>query len=276
LFVTKDLKALAMPISIKPKGKYETRYCAFVDILGFRGMIAGLRPGTTNFELLHGLLEIIHTKNYEAIPVSGIRAQSISDAVAISTDATDDGIRGMVHAIESVSMKLLHEGYFVRGAIVKGSLYHDEKMVFGSALVKAYELESSVVHFPRIMLTQQVYADMLVYDQGRRSEWLQEHVRQGEDGPRFMHTLYTAERDIGKAYVDQANTTEPFGGAVLAKYDLFREQIQKRFDEAVDNPKHFEKVKWFANYWNDCARFGTLHQKALVGPGLGQMTWTKQ
>jgi len=27
--------------------------------------------------------------------------------------------------------------------------------------------------------------------------------------------------------------------------------IELRLDEAMDNPRHFEKVLWFARYWND-------------------------
>ena len=26
--------------------------------------------------------------------------------------------------------------------------------------------------------------------------------------------------------------------------------IQKRFNEASDNPDHFQKVAWFVGYWN--------------------------
>jgi hypothetical protein len=45
--------------------------------------------------------------------------------------------------------------------------------------------------------------------------------------------------------------------------------IEKRFAESVDTPKHFEKVKWFANYWNEtvdpvAGRF-VMH---INGPGL--------
>jgi hypothetical protein len=36
---------------------------------------------------------------------------------------------------------------------------------------------------------------------------------------------------------------------------MMRTAIQKRFDEASDNPDHFQKVAWFVQYWNsnlDC------------------------
>jgi hypothetical protein len=36
----------------------------------------------------------------------------------------------------------------------------------------------------------------------------------------------------------------------IAEYHKPRQQIQRRFDEATDEPQHFEKVQWFARYWN--------------------------
>jgi hypothetical protein len=43
--------------------------------------------------------------------------------------------------------------------------------------------------------------------------------------------------------------------ATLPLLRMMRTAIQKRFDEASDNPDHFQKVAWFVQYWNsnlDC------------------------
>lgn len=79
----------------------------------------------------------------------------------------------------------------------------------------------------------------------------------------FADDAYFAARD--------AKNAEDEDDADGAKFDLLpfihlREQIQKRFLEAVDNPKHFEKVQWFAAYWN--RKIGLEHAMLLVkGPG---------
>ena len=68
--------------------EYRDRYCAFVDILGFRQLIEQLRTSTASFEALHNLLKRIHGANSGAaidMDSTDFRAQSISDAVAIST-----------------------------------------------------------------------------------------------------------------------------------------------------------------------------------------------
>ena len=90
----------------------------------------------------------------------------------------------------------------MRGAIVKGKLYHDDQIVFGSALVRAYELESTVVNFPRRFLSR-------------------------------------PDLNFGTA-------------GEFRPYRETRDLIQRRLKEAIDNPKHFAKIKWFASYWNEC------------------------
>jgi hypothetical protein len=45
-----------------------------------------------------------------------------------------------------------------------------------------------------------------------------------------------------------------------------RWRMEQRLQESFDNPRHFEKVVWFAKYWNDAAAtFGT---KNIAGPGI--------
>nr|WP_317187917.1 hypothetical protein [Acinetobacter gerneri] len=64
----------------------------------------------------------------------------------------------------------------LRGALTIGEIYHDENMVFGPAMVEAYELESKVAEFPRIILHDKIEAD---YEQ-----WLAE-VRATDDQERI-------------------------------------------------------------------------------------------
>jgi hypothetical protein len=80
----------------------------------------------------------------------------------------------------------LHEGYFLRGAICKGRLFHDETAVFGEALVKAHGLESQIVNFPRIMLTREVVSDARSSDRAKEFDKL---IKQADDGPSYLHVL---------------------------------------------------------------------------------------
>jgi len=149
------------------KVAYEERYCAFVDILGFRELVSTLKTGNHQVNLMRDLLSKVHRPAQVNAGIrygtnGNFRVQSISDAVAISTAVNQDGLLHMFYVLEHLILTLLTEGYFTRGAIVKGCLYHDSRMVFGEALVEAYRLESTIVRFPRIMLTRAVAEDARV------------------------------------------------------------------------------------------------------------------
>jgi hypothetical protein len=42
-----------------------------------------------------------------------------------------------------------------------------------------------------------------------------------------------------------------------------RKAIQKRYDEASDNPDHFQKVDWFVRYWNSHLDHGITGLEAI-------------
>jgi hypothetical protein len=67
---------------------YEQRYCAFVDILGFQGLIDQLRHGKLGVRDLRSLLKQVHDPRQIGAYIqrgSDFRVQSISDAVAMSS-----------------------------------------------------------------------------------------------------------------------------------------------------------------------------------------------
>jgi hypothetical protein len=255
---------------------YQERYCAFVDILGFRQLIEHLRKDKAQFEVLREVLQKIHS------PTPGIliddtetdfRAQSISDAVSISTAASPHGLAQLFYALEGLSLDLLVRGYFVRGAIVKGGLYHDEQMVFGEGLVEAHRLETSHARYPRIMIKSDVRADAQRFSEEDNSwtEFLPRMTRQSRDGPWYLDVLHRmslrveAVRKIG-ADIDATKSTE------LQPVVAMRNRIQRCLNETVDSPRHFEKVQWFAAYWNQsiCPMKGL---PSIEGPGVNEIIW---
>jgi hypothetical protein len=47
------------------------------------------------------------------------------------------------------------------------------------------------------------------------------------------------------------------------RYNSISDKLQARFEESMDNPRHFEKVAWFARYWNDLATKNTNYRRIL-------------
>jgi hypothetical protein len=245
--------------------QYEQRYCAFVDILGFSGLIGSLRGGDMSYDEIRDLLRQIHQPHdpqFVGLGETDFQAQSISDAVALSTKLTV-GLGVLFDTLERLSLAVLHEGYFTRGAVCRGMLFHDEKVIFGEALITAHHLESQIAKYPRIMLTKDVVADAR---NSNLNNYFVERIKPAEDGPSFLHVLAQIEMITGVNERRPPDSTEP--PLSLARFERMKNNIQKRFDDAVDNPRHFEKVKWFAQYFNDTIGSGHPEIDLIVGPGL--------
>jgi hypothetical protein len=225
---------------------YERRYCAFVDILGFSQLIDELGKHKGDLEFVRRLLLRIHAPQLGPEDAD-YRAQSISDAVAISSKPTPAGLLHICLTLEALAIDLLCRGYFVRGAIVKGMLYHDQHTVFGEALIKAYHLESHVARFPRIMISRPVLIDMKKFSVAEPS--FLDRFRLSTDGPAILHVLGHIERAIERERREHPKVSL-WDSDALADYRGIPLLIDFRFEKAIDNPRHFEKINWFAEYWN--------------------------
>lgn len=247
--------------------EYEQRYCAFIDILGFTQLIDRLRQDVAQAATLRDLLQTVHRPprgDYiRSFAGSDIRAQSISDALCLSAACSPAGLSHMFYNLAALALELLEQGFFVRGAVVKGKLYHDDSIVFGEGLVRAYQLEQEVVRYPRIMVTRDIALE--VWDDFVEKRDLGEFVdslRQADDGPYFLHVLAMPEVE----FQSQLHAEER--EECVNRYNAMAEQIQGRFDEAIDNPRHFEKVQWFAKYWNRTLEPVSKDVRLISGPGL--------
>jgi hypothetical protein len=245
---------------------YQERYCAFVDILGFSALVGGLRDGTVQFETIRNLLRQIYTPQGPlnvGLGPTDFRAQSISDGVALSTRRNPIGLTVLCATLSELSLALLHEGYFTRGAVCKGLLYHDDSMVFGEALIRAYRLEQEVVKYPRIMVTKDVVEDAMASE--LREDFSQQ-IKQAEDGPYFIHVLWRLRMLLDM--IQKHPMDEQYPEPDFSYFATIREMIQRRFSESVDTPKHFEKVQWFARYWNNSIIRIRTSVDRISGPGL--------
>jgi hypothetical protein len=248
---------------------YEERYCAFVDILGFSQLVRSLKSDTTQFEFLRRLLENVHNP---ASPRScqyddtDFQTSSISDAVAISTAAIPPGLSQLLLALEYLVVDLLAQGFFARGAVVKGFLYHKYPMVFGDALIDAYELEHRIARYPRIMITRRVADD---YEENKKGDYdCISEIMQGNDGPKYLHVLREMEEYAHMPLDGHNPQLDKMVQGKMRQFEQVGRNIDSRLAQAIDNPRHFEKVLWFAKYWNESIERTNGPFSLIIGPGL--------
>jgi hypothetical protein len=200
--------------------EYTNRYFAFVDILGFSNLIRQSERGAIDVKAVHDLLKVVHKPPTKArLWDHGIQTQSISDAVAISTKSNDEGLETILWALKSLSFKLLDMGYFVRGGLVRGALFHQQNTVFGPAFLDAYHLESAVAKFPRIMINRAVMDDIR---NSLKNSRLEKFVSQSSDGPYAVNIMEGLD----------ASTSDGYRKVMQPRLEKIASQIKKRLDEA--------------------------------------------
>jgi hypothetical protein len=225
---------------------YDDRYVAYMDILGFRSLVERIpsEPALYNeavaaFNVLETELDVpleLAKTNY------GFRKQIISDGIVMSSDNTGKGLEFLVLAIKQLSIALLRLGMFTRGGLAKGKLHHDDNVLFGDGFMDAYFLESQIAKYPRIIVGKTVYDDMCEFS-ASGDVVLQPYIRHADDGPAFVHILYTlADPPTEGCSIGEARVEEEV-----------RRRLQMNLFSAMHIPRHFEKVRWFATYWNSIA-----------------------
>lgn len=205
-------------------------YVAFIDILGYKDKIK--RCGD-----LHevGILNFILNKNKKDAKEDLIIFY-FSDCMYI----IGDDINKILELIACIQIQLLDTSEIqiaaekksykdinlVRGGITKGEILVNEQlnMLLGSAVNKAYELESTEARYPRIILDAAIS-----WDNG-----LEKYTKKDSDGIMYFDFIQYLQK-YKKYKFDKK------------KKQLFIEYIQEYNKESKDD-KIREKYRWFEKY----------------------------
>ena len=85
-----------------------------------------------------------------------INVSTFSDNVVISTPVNQDNIPYFLRAIAIMQLLTASLNFLLRGGITVGDICHDDEVVFGPGLNRAYELESQISVVPRIVVDEEV------------------------------------------------------------------------------------------------------------------------
>ena len=144
--------------------KYEDRVVCFLDILGFGEKVRHTLKDnksiiTQNVDEITEALQAarnvldIDKKDYEG----STQITQFSDCIVISFLTKDQsGVFYNFEYILWVLIELLKKGFIYRGGIVRGYLVHNNRLLFGPALIEAYELEKKTAIYPRVILHESI------------------------------------------------------------------------------------------------------------------------
>jgi hypothetical protein len=140
---------------------YQQRYCALIDILGFSTHVLRTADDPDERVKVWGLLAGARVAGPHVVDESRkeYRFHAFSDTLVLSDVVSVEGLVAILEGSIRLADSFLQSGFLCRGAVTKGALYHDDRIVFGEALIRAHKLESRIAKFPRILLEDAVAAD---------------------------------------------------------------------------------------------------------------------
>ena len=127
-------------------------YAALLDVLGYRQLLASDRDtGRLDFQgKLSEALRIFDSVN-EAI----FRVQAISDTIILTCNEHQH-FQEFLGLLRSVFVAFLQQGMFVRGGISYSRHFQNGRLTYSHAVTRAYELESTVASYPRIVIDDNI------------------------------------------------------------------------------------------------------------------------
>ena len=204
--------------------QYEQRIVAFIDILGFKAIIdetelPNNQDKINNIKEAFDLIGDLLKQHYHPDQIQQVKYSTFSDCIVFSFPVrqTNNLFFSLIPLIWLQAILVWQHNILLRGALTIGEIYHDENMVFGPAMVEAYELESKVAEFPRIILHDKIEAD---YEQ-----WLAE-VRATDDQER----IYDLENEKNYTFKPKGLLTKDNDGHYYVDY-------LEKF--AGDNPENY-------------------------------------
>jgi hypothetical protein len=237
---------------------YAQRYVAFLDILGFSEIVRETDRDALprRFDALVKTLERINSREGEFDNEVGcdFQFQTFSDSIVMSSNATTEGLLYLLLAVRRLALNLLGNGLLMRGAVAKGKLHHVGSVMFGPAFLNAYRIEHEIAKYPRVILSQEVFKEL-------------EAMKPGIDDPSYILA------DDGPPYLDILRMIKKFNSlgtsptvhkiGEIIEGQSYQRILQELLNHSIHEPRHFEKVRWFALYWN--GTFGFAPDR-LIGP----------
>jgi hypothetical protein len=234
--------------------EYQKTLLTYIDIMGFRKMIAESQKDPTKINVILDILK--KTREQTAITykkivttrtsIDAMEARNFSDLILRVTPL---GL-GTVNMKQAISMEcliltsiqcelFLKSGILLRGGMCVDDLYFENDIVFGPALVNAYELENTIAVFPRIIVDRQSF--MLHRDEMELAIGV--FLQRGDDGAYFIDYLYSV-------YINALALSE-FKTHETQLLSVHKKQVETKLKEfAGQNDRIKQKALWLALYHN--------------------------
>jgi hypothetical protein len=142
---------------------------------------------------------------------------------------------GLAIQAAALQINLAISGFFIRGAMTVGQAHLRDSLLYGPALVEAYELEQTQAVNPRIVLSKEAINCMRDAMNDRDVEEEPPFLMREQDGTVFVDYLDVISEDV----------EDPAVGLRLHK-----DRVEAELAKHVGDARRWEKYRWVAEYHN--------------------------
>lgn len=251
--------------------EYRECYVAFLDMLGFSNKCVKKELSCSEiFKLLsinslinyvakHKLLKHIIPKDV----VDSTYYSIMSDSIFIAAPANDYGLLYILYLCSFIQNMLLENNVLLRGGITKGEFFGKDDIVFGPAVVEAYNIERFISNFPRIVLAECIIDDMKkagLFKKKTPEYYISNAINKSEEDSIFsqIELLINQSTDDSLCFVNYLHTMQLIK---LNHNPSIKQKIEDYIDKGVQSNNAKIKVKylWTKNYYeNSIKKYETI------------------
>jgi len=171
----------------------------------------------------------------------------------VEPDLEEAALGGLIIQAASLQLELVEDDWFLRGGLALNDVHVRDGLVFGPALIDAYDVERRQAVHPRIVLSAAA-----VESQRKALDDYGEPTESPENG------LLLQDTD-GLVFIDYLSLVfdEVDPHPVLL---MHRDRVISRLERHRSNPRVWEKYRWVAEYHNHTCRLRLPGDDALLVP----------
>lgn len=236
--------------------KYDDYYVAFIDILGFKELLK-----TDSCESIYQIFDVLHKKTTGYLNLNGVEIQAyqhirhtiLSDSVIVYIKASvEDAFAALINICAKLQISLANreEPILLRGGIAKGGLFHENDVIYGEGLSKAYLLESNLAKYPRIVFSGELLKDGLKNTKYMFSEMegIIKPYQTDNDRLNYIDYLYLNLMNIDEiSYFEKLKTlcdtylNREIEEKLRSKYLWLSDKIEKKIESRDNLRQHYRK-----------------------------------
>lgn len=225
------------------KNKPQEYFCIYLDILGYSNRLEKLNDEELNTEFENFSKYVVTQNSFleEFSKIIPYKIKLFSDNIFIALPVTKETLNDFHLALKHIidyQKSLIQSNYFIRGGITKGSLFFDEKIIWGKALIEAVKIEKDA-EYPFISISKDII-----------NLFTQNNLLSNDND--FL-SVPIIEIKEGKYFLDYLQTTIHLQNSGSVTYYTFLQNHQSlvKYNLAKSKGRIFDKYKFIAKYHNE-------------------------